>query len=613
VTGTGEQGPDITIWQFWWGFNKDPYLNLKAHIHGGGAATGSDEIFLGHGESSQAKESLKPSEETIRSKIVPALLAALEKETNNDIVTACLIALAKIGDEKAEDGSSKFQDVIRARLSDPVQEIRETAAVSLGILANPASIELLEHILDDTPDGRKETGDEAGINYRTRAFAAYGLGLIGYRAVDDATRKRIVGILWRTLQAPRFPTRDIKVAATVAMGIVPLDLAPDPATALEGYESDGEKAPESREQQVRYLIDFFKDDKNDNRHFLERAHAPRAIALLLNGAPASVRAEACEAFESQVGQVTRDSQREIRMSCTLALGQIGTCEKSDLEDEIREALMNAADDPDQQVKNFSMIALAQIGGRAGQGENPLAARKDIRDYLGKKLASGKSQMKPWAGLAVGVMERAVLDDDDPQSTDLLAALRQTLQKEDAPKDVGAYAIGAGIARDLDSEAILMEKLDQISEDEARGDIAVALGLMNSVDAMEKIQKLVQASKHRPELLKSAAIALGLLGDKGVVTDLVTMLEEANTLATQAAIASALGFIGDTRSVDPLIDMLNKSEVTDRARAFAAVALGIVADKEPLPWNSKISVDLNYRASTTTLTSFQEGTGILDIL
>ena len=60
-------------------------------------------------------------------------------------------------------------------------------------------------------------------------------------------------------------------------------------------------------------------------------------------------------------------------------------------------------------------------------------------------------------------------------------------------------------------------------------------------------------------------------------------------------------------------MLKKKEgITDSARGFAAVALGIVADKEPLPWNSKISTNINYRANTTTLTG-ETGTGILDIL
>ena len=92
-----------------------------------------------------------------------------------------------------------------------------------------------------------------------------------------------------------------------------------------------------------------------------------------------------------------------------------------------------------------------------------------------------------------------------------------------------------------------------------------------------------------------------------------MLSEAKGLATQAAISSALGFIGDQRSIDPLVEMLENKNVTPTARGFAAVALGIVADKEPLPWNSKIALDLNYRASTQTLVDAQAGTGILDIL
>ena len=100
--------------------------------------------------------------------------------------------------------------------------------------------------------------------------------------------------------------------------------------------------------------------------------------------------------------------------------------------------------------------------------------------------------------------------------------------------------------------------------------------------------------------------------RDLVPDLVRMLEAAHGYSSQAAIASALGFIGDTRSIDPLVKMLRRKDITDSARGFAAVALGIVADKDPLPWNSRISANIDYRANTTTLTS-PESTGILDIL
>ena len=132
-------------------------------------------------------------------------------------------------------------------------------------------------------------------------------------------------------------------------------------------------------------------------------------------------------------------------------------------------------------------------------------------------------------------------------------------------------------------------------------------------SIDSIQAIVTRSKYQPDLLKSAAIGLGLLGDKKVVPTLIEMLDGARGLASQAALASALGFIGDHRSVDPLIAMLEDDGKTALARGFAAAALGIVADKETLPWNAKVSVDINYRANTSTLTAPQAGTGILDLL
>ena len=124
--------------------------------------------------------------------------------------------------------------------------------------------------------------------------------------------------------------------------------------------------------------------------------------------------------------------------------------------------------------------------------------------------------------------------------------------------------------------------------------------------------IVARSLRRPLLLSQAAIALGKLGDKRVTDLLQEMMVEGDpTLAKMSAIAAALGYIGDQRTISPLKDMLFDGRLTDITRAFAAVALGGVADKEPLPWNSKIGVDINYRAATETLTAGSNG--ILDIL
>jgi HEAT repeat protein len=158
----------------------------------------------------------------------------------------------------------------------------------------------------------------------------------------------------------------------------------------------------------------------------------------------------------------------------------------------------------------------------------------------------------------------------------------------------------------------MRLLEKELQDDARGQVALALGLLGHGEAGELLRTIVARSKYRPALLRDCSIALGLLGDKDIGTQLVRQLEEARSLAAQSAIVSALGFIGDRRSVEPLLALLGNRLANEKARAFAAVALGNVADKELLPWNSKIGVDLNYRAAPATLSDPLTGTGILDI-
>jgi HEAT repeat protein len=608
VTGSGPSGPDLTLWEFWWGFNKDQYLNLKSVIYAG-VYSGSDEYFLGTGTQRQAKNSLKPSEEAIRQKIVPALEEALQKERANDIVTGAMVALAKIGDAKNESGESEFEKIIAKFLSDGSQEIHETAAVALGILANDSSVKTLESLLKDTPQGRAKVGNKE-VDFRTRAFAAYGLGLIGARTASNAVRQDIAGILIDALGKTETSQRDVKVAALIALGLVPIDVDKSEAP-------DSKPTPtSSRQGEIKFILKFFQDPANP---FLVRAHAPTAVARLLKDAPADLRETTAKLFLEALGDHSKE-QSEVQGSCVLALGQIGTCESDKLDKEIRETLKHIGESgKDAQAKNFAMISLAQIGGRYGSGENIEDGVKDTRNFLLTNMTKGKSPVRPWAGLAVGVMERAVLDNKESnkfgQTPNSISkeTLRTAMKTCADPEHLGAYAIGCGIAKDSEAKDILLDKLKNVGSDQAKGYVTVALGLMDARESIKSIQEIVRESKYKPDLMKQAAIGLGLLGDKELVPDLVKMLAEAKGLATQSAVASALGFIGDSRSIDPLVEMLKNTQITQSARGFAAVALGIVADKEMYPWYSKISTNINYRANTTTLTDSSQGNGILDLL
>lgn len=610
TTGSGGgAGSDLTQWTFWWEFNKEPYLNLKAHLHRAVEETG-EEWFLGQGTKSKAKDSLKPTEAQIRQAIVPALLEALEGETHNDIVTGAMIALAKIGDASTETGDSRFERVFSSFLSDANQEIAETAAVALGILGNPRSIPTLASLLTDSEEGRKLVA-QPEVDYRTRAFAAYGLGLIGARAAREEDRRQIVTVLRRTLESDSTKTRDLRVSCVVAMGLVPL------ATIDSGSHSEKDPLPpeSSRTAQLDYLLAFLR---NEQHHYLVRAHCPCALARLLSG----LSGEQHESYRERVAMdlierlAPRKKEKEpLVESAVLALGMIGTNDDGNpLDRKIRESLASAVTDvSDQQARNFALIALAKVGGTfASSGTDSEAGLEDVTRTLVTQLTEGKSGVRSWAGLACGVLGRKLTDANcnTPRIATLQGMIRTALQEEKDPERIGALAISAGIMGDIEAARPLMGHLGKL-QDEAQGYVAIGLGLMNARDAVGQIEKLVDGSKYKPETLKQSAIALGLLGDKEVVPKLVGLLQQARGLAGQASIASALGFIGDRRSIDPLVMMLRNDELTGAARGFAAVALGIIGDKELLPWNSKIGLDLNYRASTETLTN--QSTGILDIL
>jgi hypothetical protein len=628
---------DLEAWSFWWEFNKDPFLNLKAKIHSTSTTTGSSDFFLGDGSQAESKDTYKPSEDDIRTKIVPALIRALEKETNNDIVTGCLIALAKIGDKPTEGGEadSEFSEIIARFLKDSNQEISETAALALGILGNSSknNVDRLVDLMTDTPKGREDRGSAGdGVPTRTRTFAAYGLGLVGYRTTAVDVRTRIVQTFADSLAAAeRAGVQDLAAGIVISMGLVPLD----PSGEIFKGEIDlaAPGAVDTLEKQIALLLAVYGTDRLDR---YMRAHVPTALVRLvatLDGRGMDEHRRELKKLVAETLLVALDPRKgrgyeeEIQQSVCLALGLLGDCDDDEIDQEIRKVLLEAHKDQQRQAKNFSLIALGKIGARDGEefqpagddpaaapvpSENPGAARDEIAKHLLSRLSSGKSGEEHWAGLGIGVLAWNLREQKLSVDKGTLLPLLAALDKSKAVEDIGAFSISNGIAGNPESRPRLRELLAKTSDPIGRGYVALALGLLDAQDALEEIKAIVEQSEYKPDLLKQAAIALGLLGDKNTVMQLVGMLGEAKSLATQASLASALGFIGDKRSVVPLVEMLEDSTMTPTARGFAAVALGIVADKEPLPWNSKIAVDLNYRASLPTLNT-QDGKGVLNIL
>jgi len=569
---------------------------------------GSDTWFLGYSDPGLARDHLRPSEEDIHGKIVPALRAVLAAESDNDLVTGALVALAKIGESPgAGPGARPIAETIVPFLAAANQEVAETAAVALGILGDPAAVDLLSQLLRDTPEGRKHVG-RGEVHWRTRAFAAYGLGLIGHRARKEDVRRVILEILRQGFEegSSSMATPDVAVACLMGFGLVPLELdTPCPAQG-----SRPPTATQCRHGQVRWLLEV---SERPGVHSLVRAHVPTILARLVRGP--GVQGELRDEVAQHLLNVAAGGpriRRERQVSAMIALGQMGTGCINPVDQRIAKALIKACAEARQpQVRTLALVSLGQIAGRRGQGAVDVESVAKIRSFLLDRLVNGRSTDRAWVALALGLQVRSMRANGEPTPLAAVKLLRRTMKDAKSPREVGAYAVALGIMQDVEAAELLVSKLEVIADDRALGYVCLGLGLMNARQGVSELRTLLEKSRYRPLLLSEVAIALGLLGDKDVIPALLKQLRQAKSLTAQSSIASALGAIGDARSVDPLLVMLKDPRINVRGRAFAAVALGIVADKEPLPWNAKIAVGANYLAGTPTLSDGQ-GAGILDI-
>lgn len=579
---------DLNTWSIWWGFHKDPFLSLKRAIHTGPVVTGGDDFWIGAGVRSEARDSQRPTDGDVQS-ILPELRRALDATQQRDIVSSCLVAMAKIGKDHE---TFRILDVIRPHLAANNQEVQETAAIAMGITQMPEAVEDLADIARDTARGRRLCAT-AEVSYRTRSFACYGLGLIAHAVSNADCKRRCFAALADVLERTTHPVVNPNIPVAAINGI----------RLLQPNRTGADKDRELRDDCVRALWELWlrKDGEVDAQ---VRAHVPPAVAQLLGRGgegPGPYKAAFADVLSGRAGK--RDNYAY--QSAAIALGVLCRPAEEDPADaEYSEALLRySREGKDEQARYFALIALARIGGMRN------------RDVLLDALAHGSSALvKPWAATALGVwaFERTQAGGDRAAIETIGEALRKRLDAGN-PATLAAIAVGLGLCKYRDAGPEIEELLAKHrNQDELAGHLCIALALMEHRGSIDYIRQLVASSVRRSDLLQQAAIALGKMGDKEVADQLQAMLEEGgDTVAKLSAIASALGFIGDRRSIAPLVAVLQNEKLTDLSRAFAAVALGGVGDKENLPWNAKIAENMNYRAAVDTL--FDQVSGVLDIL
>jgi hypothetical protein len=301
----------------------------------------------------------------------------------------------------------------------------------------------------------------------------------------------------------------------------------------------------------------------------------------------------------------------VRQSCVLGLGLVADGDGDAHDVRARALLKLASTEGDRLARRFAWIALAEVGARAGvEGRTALG---ETRPYLAGLLARGSTPERPWLSLALGVGERAAADAGQATSSGVHDALQKAIRDHTSPDEAGAHMLALALSGAPAAGAVLLERVGQLADDEARAHGSLALGLARTTAAIDLLRQIVLDSRYKPRLLREAAIALGLLGDRSLTPQLVEMLRDARGLSALSSVATALGFVGDERAVDPLLAIAADPGRDASARAFAIVALGLLGDPAPLPWNTSYALDVNWWIPPATLFDPTTGTGVLDLL
>jgi HEAT repeat protein len=516
-------------WGWWWAYNNAVYFNVR-EAQADALAVESSDIF--HAEAMAPGEETKHKVDRIRASVVPFLRTGIT-DPDADVRAQSLIALGKCG-----DGS--VTALLLHALADQNPEVREAGALALGILSAEPAVAALIEVLNDSPDGRRLVGREAGVYERLRAHAALGLGLAArYGGEVDPRASQAL----RAIIAQRNAQKDVPAAAMVALG----------------FARDRNATPD--------LIAYLRSSEDD----VLRGEAACALGRI--GDRSAVKA---------LHLALEDPANHVRRSAAIALGAVATPHDHEVLVALRK---RALEGDDRAERNFAIIALGRIGGlENAEFLHDLAeGREDFASTFGA------------LGLALAV-RRGDIDHADAYG----AVLHRLFRERDAAHVRGAYAIALGLAGYERAAADIAGVLDSKGDPSLRAQCAQALGLLRARSAIPQIRAALLES-NEPEVRLASAQAIGLIGDREAIDVLTqSMFESDGNVVLAGTVLRGLGLVGDGTIVALLGETLRSGERPNTVRAEAAVALGVLADRSNTSQIAQLGRDDNYVSHTGAL-------------
>jgi HEAT repeat protein len=562
-----KKGPSYDSWLFWWNYNKDEIINIKKAIRAGmrSSSGGLGEMAEGGSEAVGVEQNI--TSKTVEKTVVPILWdIAKNSKLNFDIQASGVVGLAKIG---RKDAISLLMQMAKNDGTDQYHKVvEESAALSLGIMQDrSAAVRLF----------LGERASDASAKTRTRCFAAFALGLLGTPDAAAGANADSLNVLKAIVSNPAEASADLASSALIAIG----------------HLGDRSAVPD--------LLTWLNEEKAGANKLNDRQLSYVAAALGKIGQPGLAGPDSREVFDGLRAQLNRKN-RMTRYSVVIAFGQIAPNADEKTQKDCVTILSDLVagenkNGTDTQAVNFALASLGRIAGVApgadGKGGCPEAVRtKAIKRLM--ETFEGKASNRSFAALGLGI---SAMNLSESAKEPIAYAISQTLAKATGDFEArGALCISLGLLKDIKSAPLLQALVqDKGNDKKLRGTAALGLGLIGDKSAIEVVRNTLK-EKEDKELRVDAAIAAGLLKDNQAVEALVEILKDPKSSQfILGSVATALGQIGDQRAVQPLAEILADEKYPDLTRALACTALGQIGDKTDVSVLSRLSKDVNYRA------------------
>jgi HEAT repeat protein len=447
----------------------------------------------------------------------------------------------------------KLVPVMREALRDDDKEVRTAAAVALGKFRAVAAAEELQQLYrDDKVDEVHEAAlqglllmgapqlfdffdsivHDQGAELRLRGFALMGIGRIG----DARSRKYLLDFFdpKETRQRTLLP----KSTGDIRQFLV---------AALIGLQMTGD--PKLGETFLRLARDKSLDED-------VRAYAVNCIG----------KVSARDRLPDVLSLLRLDDSDQIRRSAAVVAGVLAERGDGATAKAVGQAMSK---DKDKIVRHYATVSLGQIG-----GEEAFAKLKRHYRYADKEGRGFFLLAFAFSGHA-----------------EAAGFLEKELDAADA-HDAAAAVLGFGILGDEGKAPPLRKVLADTKAWVLLQASTIALGMLNDGASAPAIEAIL-VNKTQPAVRTAAAIAYALLRQHAAVKIFTDLLREADTVVVRNAIAQVMGRLASPAPAEPLLAIYRDTGIQRQTRAYALVALGMLADTADFPVFPELAFDTNY--------------------